>query len=167
MSAFSRASIPSSVKKTIQNIKEIAGNHSDDEIYSTLKECSMDPNETAQKLLFQGWLLFRFFSSMSKCSAFYDRAGNCLLISWVWDMSFYCVNEISRLCYKIRFFLMGFGYSFIHFFWLVFISSCFPWNTWIWLLAACLQLVGCVFASSFVNLVNDLERNCWFVALVR
>ncbi|KAJ8564603.1 hypothetical protein K7X08_001063 [Anisodus acutangulus] len=48
-----RVSIPSSMRKTIQNIKEITGNHSDDEIYTMLKECSMDPNETAQKLLFQ------------------------------------------------------------------------------------------------------------------
>ncbi|KAJ6343245.1 hypothetical protein OIU76_005059 [Salix suchowensis] len=48
-----RVSIPSNARKTIQNIKEIAGNHSDEEIYAMLKECSMDPNETAQKLLFQ------------------------------------------------------------------------------------------------------------------
>ncbi|XP_009589263.1 GBF-interacting protein 1 isoform X4 [Nicotiana tomentosiformis] len=48
-----RVSIPSSVRKTIQDIKEITGNHSEDEIYAMLKECSMDPNETAQKLLFQ------------------------------------------------------------------------------------------------------------------
>ncbi|KAI3457701.1 hypothetical protein Pfo_014364 [Paulownia fortunei] len=48
----SRVSIPSGVKKTIENIKELTGqNHSEDEIYATLKECSMDPNETAQKLL--------------------------------------------------------------------------------------------------------------------
>ncbi|CAA3014234.1 GBF-interacting 1-like isoform X1 [Olea europaea subsp. europaea] len=48
----SRVSIPGSVKKTIENIKEITGqSHSDDEIYAMLKECSMDPNETAQKLL--------------------------------------------------------------------------------------------------------------------
>ncbi|OVA08274.1 Protein of unknown function DUF1296 [Macleaya cordata] len=53
MSGASRVSIPNNVKKTIQNIKEIAGNHSDDEIYAMLKECSMDPNETAQKLLLQ------------------------------------------------------------------------------------------------------------------
>ncbi|KAL3821617.1 hypothetical protein ACJIZ3_007522 [Penstemon smallii] len=47
-----RVSIPNSVKKTIENIKEITGqNHSEDEIYAMLKECSMDPNETAQKLL--------------------------------------------------------------------------------------------------------------------
>ncbi|CAK8537724.1 unnamed protein product [Lathyrus sativus] len=48
-----RASIPNSVKKTIQNIKEITGNHSDEDIYAMLKECSMDPNETTQKLLLQ------------------------------------------------------------------------------------------------------------------
>ncbi|KAK8936520.1 hypothetical protein KSP39_PZI012782 [Platanthera zijinensis] len=53
MNGYSRASIPNSVKKTIQDIKEIAGNHSDEEIYAMLKECSMDPNETIQKLLFQ------------------------------------------------------------------------------------------------------------------
>lgn len=53
MSSLSRVSIPNTVKKTIQNIKEIAGNHSDDEIYAMLKECSMDPNETTQRLLYQ------------------------------------------------------------------------------------------------------------------
>lgn len=46
--------IPSSVKKTIENIKEITcQSHSDEEIYAMLKECSMDPNETTQKLLLQ------------------------------------------------------------------------------------------------------------------
>ncbi|OMO55115.1 UBA-like protein [Corchorus capsularis] len=50
---FRVSSIPNSVRKTIQNIKEITGNHSEDEIYAMLKECSMDPNETAQKLLLQ------------------------------------------------------------------------------------------------------------------
>ncbi|KAE8668730.1 hyphally regulated cell wall protein 3-like isoform X2 [Hibiscus syriacus] len=34
-------------------MKEITGNHSEDEIYAMLKECSMDPNETAQRLLLQ------------------------------------------------------------------------------------------------------------------
>ncbi|PSS16068.1 GBF-interacting protein like [Actinidia chinensis var. chinensis] len=53
MSSGSRVSIPSSVRNTIQNIKEIAGNHSEEEIYAMLKDCSMDPNETAQKLLLQ------------------------------------------------------------------------------------------------------------------
>ncbi|XP_027329694.1 GBF-interacting protein 1-like isoform X2 [Abrus precatorius] len=52
-SAGFRASIPSSVRKTIQNIKEITGNHSEEDVYAMLKECSMDPNETAQKLLLQ------------------------------------------------------------------------------------------------------------------
>ncbi|XP_047335098.1 GBF-interacting protein 1-like isoform X2 [Impatiens glandulifera] len=49
----SRVPIPNSVRKTIQHIKEITGNHSEDDIYTMLKECSMDPNETTQKLLFQ------------------------------------------------------------------------------------------------------------------
>ncbi|XP_039061129.1 GBF-interacting protein 1-like isoform X2 [Hibiscus syriacus] len=48
----SRFSIPESAKKTIQSIREITGKqHSDEEIYVVLKECFMDPNETAQKLL--------------------------------------------------------------------------------------------------------------------
>ncbi|XP_057955419.1 GBF-interacting protein 1-like isoform X2 [Malania oleifera] len=53
MSSGVRVSIPSSVRKTIQNLKEITGNHSEEEIYAMLKECSMDPNETVQKLLLQ------------------------------------------------------------------------------------------------------------------
>ncbi|MQL89170.1 hypothetical protein Taro_021733 [Colocasia esculenta] len=53
----SRVSIPSSLKKTIQDIKEIARNHSDDEILAMLEECAMDPNETAQKLLYQGVII--------------------------------------------------------------------------------------------------------------
>lgn len=48
------------VRKTIQSIKEIVGNHSDADIYSTLKETNMDPNETAQKLLNQGSFFFTF-----------------------------------------------------------------------------------------------------------
>ncbi|KAH0744975.1 hypothetical protein KY290_032968 [Solanum tuberosum] len=50
---LARVSIPSGMRKTIQNIKEITGNHGEDEIYAMLKECSMDPNETTQKLLSQ------------------------------------------------------------------------------------------------------------------
>ncbi|KAI3702672.1 hypothetical protein L6452_28421 [Arctium lappa] len=53
MNSGVRVSIPNNVRKTIQNIKEITGNHSEDEIYAMLKDCSMDPNETAQKLLLQ------------------------------------------------------------------------------------------------------------------
>ncbi|XP_052482108.1 GBF-interacting protein 1-like isoform X1 [Gossypium raimondii] len=49
----SRVSIPDNAKKTILSIREITGKqHSDEEIYAILKECSMDPNETAQKLLY-------------------------------------------------------------------------------------------------------------------
>ncbi|KAM0936256.1 putative GBF-interacting protein [Dioscorea sansibarensis] len=40
-----------SVRRTIQSIKEIVGDHSDADIYAALKESNMDPNETAQKLL--------------------------------------------------------------------------------------------------------------------
>ncbi|XXG51371.1 hypothetical protein AAC387_Pa02g5160 [Persea americana] len=42
-----------SVRKTIQSIKEIVGNHSEADIYVVLKETDMDPNETTQKLLTQ------------------------------------------------------------------------------------------------------------------
>ncbi|BBG99862.1 hypothetical protein with DUF2431 [Prunus dulcis] len=48
-----RVSISNRVRKTIQDIKEITGNHSEEEIYEMLKRCYMDPNETAQKLLYQ------------------------------------------------------------------------------------------------------------------
>ncbi|KAJ9568542.1 hypothetical protein OSB04_004508 [Centaurea solstitialis] len=41
------------VRRTIQSIKEIVGNHSDADIYVALRETNMDPNETAQKLLNQ------------------------------------------------------------------------------------------------------------------
>ncbi|KAG8387169.1 hypothetical protein BUALT_Bualt03G0225200 [Buddleja alternifolia] len=69
-----RVSIPSGVKKMIENIKEITGqNHSEDEIYAMLKECSMDPNETAQKLL----LLDTFHEVKSKR----DRKKEVLALS--------------------------------------------------------------------------------------
>ncbi|XP_021812534.1 uncharacterized protein At4g26485-like isoform X1 [Prunus avium] len=48
-----RVSISNSVRKTIQDIKEITGSHSEEEIYAMLKRCYMDPNETAQKLPLQ------------------------------------------------------------------------------------------------------------------
>lgn len=41
------------LRKTIQSIKEIVGNHSDGDIYAVLKETNMDPNDAAQKLLNQ------------------------------------------------------------------------------------------------------------------
>ena len=48
------------LEKTIQDIKEIAGKHSDDDIYAMLKECNMDPNETAQRLLYLGKTFLSF-----------------------------------------------------------------------------------------------------------
>ncbi|KAJ7963582.1 GBF-interacting protein 1 [Quillaja saponaria] len=49
----SRVPIPDNVRKTIKDIREITGKqHSDDDIYAVLKEFSMDPNETAQRLLY-------------------------------------------------------------------------------------------------------------------
>ncbi|CAH9076171.1 unnamed protein product [Cuscuta europaea] len=52
MSGGARVSIPTNLRKTIQDIKEIAGDHSDEDILAVLKDCKMDPNETAQKLLY-------------------------------------------------------------------------------------------------------------------
>ncbi|KAJ8532496.1 hypothetical protein K7X08_012419 [Anisodus acutangulus] len=53
ISVASRVIIPSNLRKTINDIKEIAaGKHTDEDIYAMLKECNMDPNETAQKLLY-------------------------------------------------------------------------------------------------------------------
>ncbi|KAK4427384.1 GBF-interacting protein 1 [Sesamum alatum] len=49
------------VRRTIQSIKEIVGNHSDADIYVALKETNMDPNETTQKLLNQD---FAFYASL-------------------------------------------------------------------------------------------------------
>ncbi|KAJ6979409.1 hypothetical protein NC653_027532 [Populus alba x Populus x berolinensis] len=45
--------IPDNVKKTIQSIREITEKkHSDEDVYSVLQECYMDPDDTAQKLLY-------------------------------------------------------------------------------------------------------------------
>ncbi|XP_042378776.1 uncharacterized protein LOC121971528 isoform X2 [Zingiber officinale] len=45
--------IPFRIRSTIQSIREIVGDHSDADIYAMLKETNMDPNETAQRLLYQ------------------------------------------------------------------------------------------------------------------
>ncbi|KAF0909858.1 hypothetical protein E2562_000171 [Oryza meyeriana var. granulata] len=52
--AAARVSIPAALRRTIQNIKEIAGGHTDEEVYAVLRECNMDPNETTHRLLNQG-----------------------------------------------------------------------------------------------------------------
>lgn len=49
-----RVTLPINVRNIIQGIKEIASNHSEEDIYAMLRECNMDPNETAQKLLYLG-----------------------------------------------------------------------------------------------------------------
>lgn len=54
--------ISAGVRKTIQSIKEIVGNHSETDIYVTLKETNMDPDETAQKLLNLGFYLILLFT---------------------------------------------------------------------------------------------------------
>ncbi|KAE9456641.1 hypothetical protein C3L33_11503, partial [Rhododendron williamsianum] len=63
-SGGSRVLIPSSVRKTIHDIKEIAAKHSDEDIYLMLKECNMDPDETAQRLLYLGFV--RHFQEVKK-----------------------------------------------------------------------------------------------------
>ncbi|GLT50605.1 hypothetical protein SLA2020_240810 [Shorea laevis] len=45
--------IPAGSKKMVQSLKEIVNNYSEQEIYATLKECNMDPNETVNRLLAQ------------------------------------------------------------------------------------------------------------------
>ncbi|XP_074580082.1 uncharacterized protein LOC141836478 isoform X2 [Curcuma longa] len=45
--------VPFRIRSTIRSIREIVGDHSDADIYAMLKETNMDPNETAQRLLYQ------------------------------------------------------------------------------------------------------------------
>uniref|UniRef100_A0A804NQ25 GBF-interacting protein 1 N-terminal domain-containing protein n=1 Tax=Zea mays TaxID=4577 RepID=A0A804NQ25_MAIZE len=53
MAAGGRVSIPAGARRTIADIKEIAGGHTDEEVYAMLRECNMDPNETVQRLLLE------------------------------------------------------------------------------------------------------------------
>ncbi|XP_062191501.1 GBF-interacting protein 1-like isoform X2 [Phragmites australis] len=53
MAAGGRVSIPAGARRTVADIKEIAGGHSDEDVYAMLRECNMDPNESAQRLLLQ------------------------------------------------------------------------------------------------------------------
>lgn len=82
---LSRVSIPVITRETIKNIKEIAGNHSDDEVYAVLRECSMDPNETAHKLLFQGQFLDLFTECLCVCCCMFSFNGSAIwvLVSFV------------------------------------------------------------------------------------
>ncbi|KAK3021544.1 hypothetical protein RJ639_046492 [Escallonia herrerae] len=54
MSGGSRVLIPSNDRGMIKQIREVTAKHSDDEIYAMLKECNMDPDDAAQKLLYLG-----------------------------------------------------------------------------------------------------------------
>ncbi|XP_034678347.1 GBF-interacting protein 1-like isoform X1 [Vitis riparia] len=48
----SRVLIPKDARKVVQDIKEIARKHSDEDVYAMLQECAMDPNEAVQRLLY-------------------------------------------------------------------------------------------------------------------
>lgn len=50
----SLAGIPPASRKMVQSLKEIVSNIPDNEIYATLKDCNMDPNEAVSRLLSQG-----------------------------------------------------------------------------------------------------------------
>lgn len=71
--------IPDNVKKTIQSIREITGkNHSDEDVYSVLQDCSMDPDDTAQKLLFLGIFLWPCIRLLFLCFI-----SSCINVWWV------------------------------------------------------------------------------------
>lgn len=94
----SRVSIPSNVRKTIQNIREITGKqHSDDEIYSVLKECSMDPNETAQKLLYLGIFQFIYLFFLRGVGVSFYCKGVFVCVSFMWLLGSLVEEEIVGL----------------------------------------------------------------------
>jgi hypothetical protein len=51
----SLSGIPAASRKMVQSLKEIVTNIPDNEIYATLKDCNMDPNEAVSRLLSQGF----------------------------------------------------------------------------------------------------------------
>lgn len=50
------SSIPASARDTVQRLKDMVSN-TEEEIYAALKECGMDPNRAAERLLNQGMRL--------------------------------------------------------------------------------------------------------------
>jgi hypothetical protein len=50
--------IPQSAKKIVQSVKEIVPSADEDQIYTELKACGMDPNEAVQRLVNQGMFSF-------------------------------------------------------------------------------------------------------------
>ncbi len=85
--------IPPSAMEVVRSLKEIVEN-SDDEIYATLKECNMDLNETAQRLLNQGIIIiiiiliiiayrFSFFTNHALCGSMpYLLVCQSYVVSW-------------------------------------------------------------------------------------
>lgn len=103
----SRVPIPNNVRKIIQDIREITGKqHSDDDVYAVLKECSMDPNETAQKLLYLGinlgiwFFVFVSFTYEYPCyfclSHEYSSGFVFILISIKWVFFFWGLFGLLR-----------------------------------------------------------------------
>ena len=48
------SAIPAASRKMVQSLKEIVNNCTEQEIYASLKDCNMDPNEAVNRLLTQG-----------------------------------------------------------------------------------------------------------------
>ena len=71
------STIPASSRKMVQSLKEIVNNLcTEQEIYFTLKECNMDPDEAVNRLLSQGpwlWLLsnLHLYLSIFYCFLFF------------------------------------------------------------------------------------------------
>lgn len=105
----SRFSIPGKTRKMIQNIKEITGNHSEEEIYAMLKDCSMDPNETAQRLLLQGIFPSNFSFKFSLCRFILIRFDCFFRPDPCFQLCVYS-SEFSYIFFS-RFDLMGFSLS--------------------------------------------------------
>jgi hypothetical protein len=61
----SLSGIPAASRKMVQSLKEIVSNIPDNEIYATLKDCNMDPNEAVSRLLSQGFSLSLSLSSLT------------------------------------------------------------------------------------------------------
>ena len=59
------ATIPASSRKMVQSLKEIVSNFPDHEIYATLKDCNMDPNEAVSRLLSQGFPPLSLYFNLS------------------------------------------------------------------------------------------------------
>jgi hypothetical protein len=66
----SLSGIPAASRKMVQSLKEIVTNIPDNEIYATLKDCNMDPNEAVSRLLSQGFSFSLFPLSQSSLGFF-------------------------------------------------------------------------------------------------